>query len=646
MKRSDGLWTSRPVIPLAGQAESQNLLQPIGAGPRQPLAAILQSLASVSLPPENRQTIPEWMRARLDDQQRFLVLCIMCGLICGLVGVGFHLAIYALFEAVWDLARSRPLGEFIALMLMAPTLGGLLVGIAVTTRAPQCAGSGIPQTKAAYFNQGGKISARAGLWRFLLGTLYVGLGNPLGREGPTVHVSAAVGSKIGRWGFRDPARKQAMVPVGVAGGIAAAFNAPIAAIMFVFEELLDDFSTKALGGIAIAVVIAATVSRMILGEAPVVSTHLDLEYETSLWMLVALPIGVTAGLFGPLFTGAILKLRQALRRRKVFPLWLRPASGGFAAGCLGLAGWFLTGLLGQENRDVFSVGYESLELAFEAQLTLGVLALLFILKGLAVIINYATGGSGGLFSPTLFLGGMLGGMAGLGLTTLHQIMPLPGYPGDTHIIGACVLLGMGAFFGSIIRNPLTSLIMIFEMTGTYSLILPLMVGNLISWAIAGRLSPVSIYHALLIQDGVSLRKLPSYRGARDWAKLPVSTIMTHDVETLPLTASIEDIRLDLKTRLERHHGYPVIDQNNRLVGIVTRAEIQQAPSKSALEDLIKDQKVFVVDPNCPIRDAANQLIARDYQQVPVVSPTNPERMVGILTLNDISRQQNASDQIL
>lgn len=180
------------------------------------------------------------MRARLDVGQRFMVLCVVVGLLCGLVAVAFHLSIHWLFGEVWHLAESLSLPGFIAVMLLAPTLGGLVVGLGVRFISPNAAGSGIPQTKAAYFNNGGRISAHDGFWRFIFGVLYVGLGNSLGREGPTVHVSAAIGSRIGRWGFRDAQRRQAMVPVGVAGGIAAAFNAPIAAIMFVFEGARGD----------------------------------------------------------------------------------------------------------------------------------------------------------------------------------------------------------------------------------------------------------------------------------------------------------------------------------------------------------------------------------------------------------------------
>ncbi|MGJ8696158.1 MAG: chloride channel protein [Verrucomicrobiaceae bacterium] len=589
------------------------------------------------------RTLADRLRARLDVGQRFMVFCVVCGLLCGLVAVAFHFAIHGLFDQVWRLAERMNPGGFVAVMLLAPTLGGLAVGLGVKYLSPNSAGSGIPQTKAAYFNNGGKISARDGFWRFVLGTLYVGLGNSLGREGPTVHVSAAIGSRIGRWGFRDRQRQQALVPVGVAGGVAAAFNAPIAAIMFVFEELMDGFSMKALGGIAVAVVIAAATSRMILGENPIVNTHLSPDYHTSLWMLVALPLGLVAGLFGTAFTASIVGLRGWVREREAVPVWIRPAAGGLAMGCLGLAGWYFTGLLGEASHDVFSVGYDSLELAFEAKLAIGILAVLFVLKGLAVVVNYATGGSGGLFSPTLFLGGMIGGMMGFGMAALNGAVPIPGYPGDQEVIGGCVLLGMGALFGAVIRNPLTSLIMIFEMTGNYSLILPIMGGNLLAWGIATRLQRTPIYDALLMQDGISLKRMPSYRGGQDYAQLPIAAIMTHDVETIPLEANVSQTRTELRRRNLQKHSYPVVAEDGGLCGLVTRGELQVSTPETKIAEIVDEQVLMTFTPDVSIRDAANRLIENDYQQAPVVSAVDPRRLVGVITLNDITRQQNAAE---
>ena len=254
-----------------------------------------------------KKSLPDWMRRRLSDGQRFLVLCVVVGLLCGLTAVAFHLSIHHLFDWLWKQAEGRDPVGFCAILLAAPTLAGLAVGLAVHYFAPEAAGSGIPQTKAAYYNSGGKISGRMGVWRFVLGALYVGLGNSLGREGPTVHMSAAISSRIGRWAFRDPARVQSMLPVGMAAGIGAAFNAPLSALTFVFEELLDNFSMKALGGMVVAVVIAAAVSRTILGEDPVLTARIAMDYKTSAWMLVALPLGVAAGLIGHLFVRSTLE---------------------------------------------------------------------------------------------------------------------------------------------------------------------------------------------------------------------------------------------------------------------------------------------------------------------------------------------------
>ena len=586
--------------------------------------------------------MPEWMRNRLSDPQRFVVLCVLAGLLCGSTAVLFHLAIHHLFEWLWRSATRVDSWRFVAILLAAPTLGGLLVGLAVRFFAPDAAGSGIPQTKAAFYNKGGKISSRTGVWRFVLGALYVGLGNSLGREGPTVHISTAISSRIGRWAFRDPARVQAMAPVGMAAGIAAAFNAPLSALTFVFEELLDNFSMKALGGMVVAVVVAAAVSLTLLGEDPVLGVPASIDFETGAWMLVALPLGLAAGLLGHGFVRATLGLRGWFKSRRFLPAWIRPATGGLACGVLGLAGYYVTRRLGDPRNSVFSIGYDSLEAAFQNQLPVAILAVLLGLKLLAVVLNYASGGSGGLFSPTLFLGGMLGGLIGAGLARLNGFGEwIPQFPADGRVIGGCVLLGMGAMFASVVRCPFTSLIIIFEMTGNYSLILPLMAGNMLSWQIARRLQPVSIYNALLLQDGVTLRRMPAYRGAQDYRKLPVQAIMS----TEPFAVRTDETAASALKRISREgrwfHAYPVTDAEGALRGVITRHELLEAGKDALLETRVEAQQLLTVTGDTSIRDAANRMIARDFQQVPVVSATDPRKLVGWLTLNDIARQQNA-----
>ncbi len=588
------------------------------------------------------KTLPDWMRARLTDNQRFLVLCVLAGFLCGLTAVAFHFSIHHLFEWLWHQAEGRDPIWFCTILIAAPTFAGLLVGLSVYHFAPEAAGSGIPQTKAAYYNRGGKISGHVGFFRFVLGSLYVGLGNSLGREGPTVHVSAAISSRIGRWAFKDPVRVQSMLPVGMAAGIAAAFNAPLSALTFVFEELLDNFSMKAMGGMVIAVVIAAAVSRSILGEDPVLTTVITEDYKTSAWMLVALPMGVAAGLIGHLFVSSTLSLRKWFKTRTMLPVWINPAAGGLSCGILGITAYYLTGHFGEAQNSVFSIGYGSLELAFENKLSVEVIAILLVAKFIAVVINYASGGSGGIFSPTLFLGGMVGALMGVGLADLQHLGGwLYAFPGDSRVIGGCVLIGMGAMFAAVVRCRFTSLIIIFEMTGNYSLILPLMAGNMIAFEIAKRLSPMSIYSSLLLQDGITLRKLPAYRGAQDYRKLPVKSIMTHQVISIPETITAASAIEMIEREAVGFRAYPVIDEREGVTGVITLHELEAANKAQTVVDLCAGKALLAVGLDCSIRDAANQMIAKNFQQVPVVSGEGSGKLLGWLTLNDIARQQNA-----
>jgi len=582
--------------------------------------------------------LPNWMRGRFDDGQRFLMLCICAGVLCGLVGVSFHLSITLLFDGLFGLFEGWGFWAIPA-MIFSPALAGLLVGLMIRYVSPNASGSGIPQTKAAYYQKFGVIKTSEAFWRFIIGTISVGLGNSLGREGPTVHICSAVSSKLGRLFGLGKLRVQAMVPVGMGAGISAAFNAPISAITFVFEELFDNnFSSKALGGILIAVVVAAVVERSLLGEHS--ALHATREaFETSWWMLVCLAIGPAAGLLGHVFTTLLLALRERFKQWPKFPDWAKPALGGLSVGLLGVTVWQFSG----GHSGVFSIGYQDLNAALNGNLIWQALLLLLIGKFLATAICYASGASGGIFAPVLFIGSMLGGLVGALMVQFFQV--------DQSVAAAAALLGTGAFFAAVIRCPLTSVLIIFEMTQNYSLILPLMIGNLLAYIISGKLSSIPIYDALLLQDGISLKKLPAYRGDRDWRNLPVSTIMTHDCHHVIGEQNAAENLARIKDGGHKHHGYTIVAEGNHqeLLGVITQHELEEltaAGDERTMRDWVKGQKTVKIHPDDSIRDAANTLVLKDVLQAPVVSRKDTRKLLGIVTLHDIARQQNAIEDSL
>ena len=581
--------------------------------------------------------LPNWMRGRFDDSQRFLMLCICAGVLCGLVGVSFHLAITGIFEALFGFYKGLGIWAIPA-MVLSPALAGLIVGLMIRYVSPTASGSGIPQTKAAYYQNFGVIKTSEAFWRFIIGTISVAFGNSLGREGPTVHICSAVSSKLGRVFGLGKLRVQAMIPVGMGAGISAAFNAPIAAITFVFEELLDNFSSKALGGILIAVAVAAVVERTLLGEHAALQADTTF-FTTSWWMLICLVMGPVAGLLGHLFTGMLLTLRARFKQWQKMPNWLKPALGGLSVGLMGVTVLHLSG----GHLGVFSIGYTDLNAALNGKLAWTVLLLLLVGKVVATTICYASGSSGGIFAPVIFIGSMLGGLFGVSLVHF--------FGSDPSVAAGAALLGTGAFFAAVIRCPLTSVIIIFEMTANYSLILPLMVGNFLAHLISSKLRPIPIYDALLLQDGISLKKLPAYRGEQDWRNLPVSTIMTHDSLTVIGGFSALENLEHIKATGRKHHGYPVVTELNsqELLGVITHHELQEMAAVNdhqLISQWIEGHKIIEIYPDSSIRDAANTLVIKDVLQAPIVSRKDPTKLLGIVTLHDIARQQNAIEETI
>lgn len=425
------------------------------------------------------------------ERQRLLVLTIVSGGLCGLAAVSFHVGIDKAQTWLINRALLAPNFTWIFWTIFTPAMGGLVVGLALHCWVPGAVGSGVPQVKLAYARYAGRVPFRDAIGKFALGIVQIGSGGSLGREGPTVQICAGVSSLLARLSSLSPRSQRRLTPVGVAAGIAAAFNAPIAAVTFTLEEIIGDLDQTMLSGVIVAAAIAAAVERGILGQHPVfeIRQSYTLGHVTSLVSYAVL--GLLSAGASVVFTDSLLSLRGWFKRFTLVPKWVHPAMGGAMTGTLAVVAlWCL------KQRGIAGGGYPTLALALSGFLPVKIMMGLCLLKLAATVCSYSSGGAGGIFAPALFIGGMLGGTIGyVDVNLFHH---------SADSIGAFALVGMGAVFAGIIRAPMTSVVIIFEMTGSYGLILPLMIANMSAYGLARHWRPVPIYEALLLQDGVVL----------------------------------------------------------------------------------------------------------------------------------------------
>jgi CIC family chloride channel protein len=436
--------------------------------------------------------IQVWLLRRMPtERQRLLAVTILAGGLCGLAAVAFHLSIQGLEALLIDRANAASGHGWIWWTVLCPTFGGAVAGIGLTYFAPAAAGSGIPQVKVAYTLRSGYVTVRETIGKFVLCAIQIGSGASLGLEGPTVQVCAGVSSMLARLARLSPKNTRRMASVGMAAGIAAAFNAPIAAVTFTLEELIGDLDQTMLSGVIVAAALSAVVEHSILGANPVfhVNANYTLGKASSLiWYAL---LGLLAAIVSVAFTDSLLGLRAWFRRLEKVPRWVQPAIGGAATGGLAvvaLALFHLNGIAGDP--------YKTLTLALTGKMTVISMVVFCVLKLAATVSSYSSGGTGGIFAPALFMGSMLGGAVGyLDVTVFHH---------STDSIGAFAVVGMGAVFAGIVRAPMTSVLIIFEMTGGYGLVLPLMIANMSAFALARHWRRTPVYEALLAQDDIYL----------------------------------------------------------------------------------------------------------------------------------------------
>jgi len=411
------------------------------------------------------------------EDRIFFALTIIVAVVCALCVVLFTLAIegvrYSLFPASPSTVR----------LVLMPALVSVVTGFLLARFFPDARGSGVPQTKVA-FQLKKDIPLATALGKFFTGALCVGSGHSMGREGPSVQIGAGLAMYLGKWFNLSPRRARSLVPVGAAAALAAAFNTPVAAVLFSLEEIIGDMNAPVIGSIVVASVSAVVVERSILGDEVlfrVPSYHLVHPEELIGYAF----LGLVGGLISVAFCKGLLWLRGVFMRLPQRSVILQPAIGGLAVGVI-LA----------FRPEVMGVGYEFVDQALNGGLLVQTMILLCAVKLAATIISYSSGNAGGIFAPSLYLGAMAGGAVGLFLNQLGWI--------PTGEPGGYALVGMGTLFAGIIRAPMTSVVMIFELTQDYRILVPLMVANLISFTISRRYQRQPVYHALLEQSGIHL----------------------------------------------------------------------------------------------------------------------------------------------
>ena len=548
-----------------------------------------------------------YVREKLQEREDhvFLALSLIIGVVTGLVVVALILVSERLGSHLY------PPGAAAWRRVLIPIVGTLGIGYLLYRYFPFARGSGIPQTKAALFAREGKILFRTVIGKFVCtaGTLASGI--PLGREGPSVQVGAGLASVLGRNLGLRPEKVKALIPVGGAAAIAAAFNTPLAAVVFSLEEIVGDLHAPVLGSVVLASATSWGVLRLLLGNNPLFKAPQYQLVNPSEFAIYAV-LGLAGGVLSAAFTKLLLHLRAGFLRLPERTLWFQPVAGGLL---VGLLGWFVPQVLG--------VGYRYVGDALNGTMMLKLILLLLLLKFITVIVSYASGNAGGIFGPALFMGAMLGGAVG---TFAHRW-----FPAHTATAGAYALVGMGTVFAGIIRAPMTSVLMIFEMTQDYAVIVPLMVSNLVGYFISTRLQEQSLYEGLARQDGIHL---PSSEARQRHFERRVERIMRRPTEYLASSLTVREAAV----RIGASKQTWLVMEGGFVAGVVRSSLLEVALLESGerrLAEILHFQDFPHVHPDQGFDLALERMGINQIDILPVVNRADIRKLEGIVTLREV-----------
>ncbi|MDF2388013.1 chloride channel protein [Nostoc ellipsosporum NOK] len=535
--------------------------------------------------------------------------------------IGLVAALSAVFLKVgsgwlgtWRVHTSHVLPAWFALPVVGLVFG-FLAGALVQRLAPEASGSGIPQVKATLANVASNLSWRVAIVKLLSAMIVLGSGITLGRQGPTVQVGASLAAGMSRWVPTSPDHRRQMIAAGAGAGLAAAFNAPLAGVLFIVEELLQDLSGITLGTAIIASFIGGVVSRLLGGNS--LELNLQLLNYQSKFSLPEIPLflllGILAGLLGALFNHGIVKSIKCYKQLHV-SLPLKVALAGFVSG-------IVVAILPEYFRD--NTGLREYIITGNANPSLAVMV--FVAQFILTLIAFGSGAPGGLFAPSLILGSCLGHLVGVCESQLLGVGSPTTY----------ALAGMGGFFSAVSKVPITAIVIVFEMTTDFNLVLPLMIVSVVAYLVADKVAPGSLYDKLLQLNGIVIAKAAPSDGIL--RNLTAKDVMQQQVETLDADMTLDEAKQAFSR--SHHRGFPVVE-DSKLVGIVTQSDLtkihnRNLPNDTPLREIMVASPVTVT----PLHNLRNVLYLLDRYQISRLPVVEGRKLIGIITRADIIRAE-------
>ena len=542
------------------------------------------------------------------EENLFLLLAVIIGLYSGLLVVCFRIAID--WTHLWLLGSALlPSGRRV---LLAPAFGGLLVAFLVIRLFPRASGSGVNQTKAAVYIYDGYIPFSTVIGKFITCALAIGSGQSLGPEDPSLQIGAGVSSALGRALRLSREKIRLIAPVGGAAGLAAAFNAPVSAVLFVIEEVIGNWSAGVLGAIVLSAISSVVVARAFLGGQPLF--RIPVFHLVHPWELLAYAVlGIIGGISSLAFVKFISYARPRLRALPSWTYYVQPAAAGLAIGVIGL--WL---------PQVMGAGYEAIDQAMHDQYVWQMLAVLAAFKMLATGFSFVSGTPGGMFAPTMFIGAMIGGA--VGGVERHF------FPGLTGSVGAYALVGMGTLFAGFLRVPMTSVFMVLEVSGNYSIIVPVMVSNTIAYLISWRYQRKAFFDLVARQEGVDL---PSMEEQREQVTLRVEDAMRPAAE--PVLKSDEIIAEALKRVDGSVADHFLVSLPQGEWSVVTKEalerQVREGKGDLPVKSLVGGARLPRLHPDQPLFVALRQV--GDVPLLPVVHRADFRKLQGVVFLADV-----------